>query len=272
MDVNLYSTMTILIGEFKKPALTINSTNSLLDAREIMIKNNISRLIVEKNSNPIGIITEKGIGRIVYNKTTLPLDKITISKVMNRPLITITDNTPIEKCASIMLSKKISSFVINGKPTGIITKSDLVKIYADQFQNLKSVNQYMTKIVHTVLPSHSIHRALTIMLKKRVSRIVVIRNNKPIGIITQRDMMPLTSFIDDKNAKSETLFHIGHILLAKDIMNDPITIRNNSDLAQAARIMRDNKISGVPVINSEENLVGILTKTDIIKAIRDIKT
>jgi CBS domain-containing protein len=55
--------------------------------------------------------------------------------------------------------------------------------------------------------------------------------------------------------------------LAKDIMKyDPITISQNSDLADAAQIMAMNRISGLPVVNSNDTLVGIITKTDIVKA------
>jgi CBS domain-containing protein len=65
---------------------------------------------------------------------------------------------------------------------------------------------------------------------------------------------------------------IKSVLLAEDIMKyDPITIARNSDLGQAAQIMTRNRISGLPVVgensNDADNLVGIITKTDIIKAL-----
>jgi CBS domain-containing protein len=59
--------------------------------------------------------------------------------------------------------------------------------------------------------------------------------------------------------------------LAKDVMKyDPITISQDSDLADAAQIMAMNRISGLPVVDSDGNLVGIITKTDIVNAIADI--
>ena len=55
--------------------------------------------------------------------------------------------------------------------------------------------------------------------------------------------------------------------LARDVMKyDPITISQNSDLADAALIMAMNRISGLPVVDSNGNLVGIITKTDVVKA------
>jgi CBS domain-containing protein len=47
---------------------------------------------------------------------------------------------------------------------------------------------------------------------------------------------------------------------------DPVNISQDSDLADAAQIMAMNRISGLPVVNSNDTLVGIITKTDIVKA------
>ncbi len=51
---------------------------------------------------------------------------------------------------------------------------------------------------------------------------------------------------------------------------DPVTITKGSDLVEAAQIMRNNRISGLPVVENDSNdggLVGIINKTDIVKAI-----
>jgi CBS domain-containing protein len=62
------------------------------------------------------------------------------------------------------------------------------------------------------------------------------------------------------------------ILLAEDIMKlDPIMITDYADLIDAALIMRGNRISGLPVVDSNDRLVGIITKTDITRAIADGK-
>ena len=46
-----------------------------------------------------------------------------------------------------------------------------------------------------------------------------------------------------------------------------ITVTRDADLSEAARIMSSNRISGLPVVNAVDNLVGIVTKTDIGKAL-----
>jgi CBS domain-containing protein len=49
--------------------------------------------------------------------------------------------------------------------------------------------------------------------------------------------------------------------------HDPITVRNDSDLAEAAQIMVRNRISGLPVVDANDELAGIVTKTDIVRAL-----
>jgi CBS domain-containing protein len=56
--------------------------------------------------------------------------------------------------------------------------------------------------------------------------------------------------------------------LAREIMKHSlITVTRDADLTDAAQIMSNNRISGLRVVNSVDNLVGIVTKTDIIKAL-----
>ncbi len=51
---------------------------------------------------------------------------------------------------------------------------------------------------------------------------------------------------------------------------DPLVIDEEANLFEAAKIMIENRISGIPVVNNSQEIVGIITKTDIIKAIADM--
>lgn len=134
----------------------------------------------------------------------------------------------------------------------------------------------------TIRPDEPIHMILLLMINNKVSRIIVAKDEKPIGIITGRDLMPVSAlFMTAAYAKywksREDLialrkeqkfipYGIKSIFLARDIMkHNPITITRDTDLAEAAKIMLNNRINGLPVINSVDNLVGIITRTDIIK-------
>ena len=103
---------------------------------------------------------------------------------MSKNLITVTEEQDISSCAKIMLENNISSLVVvnNEKnedysyPIGIFTKTDLVEAYARHYIGKNSVAQYMAKRVFSIAPM--------LMISNKVSRIVVTKNNKPVGIIT----------------------------------------------------------------------------------------
>lgn len=266
-----------------KKAITVEATMMMSDARDTMLKHNISRIIVEHNQKPVGMVTEKGISAYLYRENNdKSLDEIAISKAMRSPLVSVTKDTDIRECAKIMLDNDISSLIVtNGEEKGegeinIFTKSDSVKLYAGNYKGKFKTNDFMTKQVFTVYPSNSLHTAMKILMKNRVSRVIVTRGSSIVGIITAKDLMPITSFVEadklqlekDTEAGSSNLASIGHIMIARDIMKKPITVEATDDLANAAQIMTDKRISGLPVINTNgHNLEGVVTKTDIVNAL-----
>ncbi len=192
-------------------------------------------------------------------------------------------------CAKLMLENKISSILVidnnyNGLK-GIFTKSDMVDAYAKYYPTKRLVKEHMTKRVITVAPDENLHTILQLMADRELSKVVVTRNRKPVGIITGHDLLPVSILFGTRIAgkywttEGELISRsrnipsgIKAIFLAEDIMKYyPITIANNADMTQAAQIMTRNRISGLPVVvrysNDGGNLVGIITKTDIIKAL-----
>lgn len=289
--------------------VTLEGNKTLYDARNILLKYNISRVVILKgrqNEKPAGIVTEKDIVRFLYAEfPRRSLDEIRLDEIItNQQLITVEGGTDVGDCAKLMLNNNISSLVIvkanndNSILNGIITKSDLLDAYARSFGGDVTINEYMTKKVLTVKPDESVHIVLLIMADGNVSRVIVVgdNNGKPVGIITSHDLLPAsTLLIADKSrpplsqyrtkgkdiemneSTGSTAAHTGglpygmkRILLAQDIMKfNPIMVTDYSNLVDAALIMRGNRISGLPVVDSNDKLVGIITKTDIIRAIAD---
>jgi CBS domain-containing protein len=254
-------------------AITLGPTSNMSDARDIMIRNNISRVIVVSNNHPIGMVTEKGIASYLFRNSKDPLDQVKISRAMRTPVVTVKAEESIDKCAKMMIENDISSLVIiNGTDLNIQTKSDLVKLYADNYKKRYLVSKFMTNSVYTVSPSHSLHTALLLMIKNKISRVVVTtRENEIVGIITSRDLMPLTSFVEGESIEAKDLPGIGFIMLAREVMNKPLIIDKDADLAEAAQVMYDKRISGIPVASTASRLDGIITKTDVVKALTEIK-
>ena len=271
----------------QKP-LTINSRSTLLEARNMMLRYNISRVVVASNRRPLGILTEKDIARFLY--TSVPsrtLGEIRASEVMSRNLVSIDGETDIRKSAKLMLENKISSLVVvDGKKnlTGIITKTDLVDAFVHNFTGEHLVNEFMTKRVFTVAPDEAIHMAIMLMSDNKISRVVVVKDKHPVGIITTRDLLPAGALFgtgtysgywtvrDDLVRQREMQAFIPSGIKAAFVSTDvmtpnPIVVTDSEDLAHAGFVMLRNRISGLPVVDSRNVLRGIITRTDIVKAL-----
>jgi CBS domain-containing protein len=280
--------------DISRDTITLEPKGSLHDARNSLVRYNISRIVVAKENKPLGIVTEKDIARFLY--TQVPerrLKEVGLDEVMSKNLVTVNEKADLTLCAKLMIDNKISSIIVtDDRDTlkGIFTKSDLVEGYGKYYSQKAIVEGYMSKKVLTVRPDEPLHMVLLLMTRGKVSRVVVTRDEKPIGIITGRDLLPVSTLfgpslfgdealgsaqaaeeIVTNPQRKEQIFipsGIRTYFLARDVMKyDPLTISQDSDLADAAQIMAMNRISGLPVVDSSGNLVGIITKTDIVKAI-----
>ncbi|HET6730354.1 MAG TPA: CBS domain-containing protein [Nitrososphaeraceae archaeon] len=111
-----------------REVITIEENRTVRDAAELMTANQISSLIVEKNQNAIGIISERDFVRKICSKDLLP-SKILVSDIMSSIAQTAEPDTPLEVAVQRMINHKIRRLPVleKGKIVGIVTVTDLAK-------------------------------------------------------------------------------------------------------------------------------------------------
>lgn len=127
------------------------------------------------------------------------------------------------------------------------------------------VKDWMSEHVITLDENTSIMKAIQVLKEHKIRRIPVTRENKLVGIVTDRDIKEV---MPSKTTAFEVheLYYLLSEMKLKDIMTkDPLTVYPEDSVEYAAVIMLENKISGLPVINNERKVVGIITQTDIFK-------
>jgi len=263
-----------------KKVITLTGKDTLLDAYKLMQRYNLDRLVIVNGEyKPIGIITSKDLVEFLLEDTSgRALDDVKVSEVMSKKPIQVAPTYPIPEVASLMLKNKISSIIVvndDGKLAGIVTKTDLCRFYS-QFEGLNLVKDYMTSPVVTIRPYDSVFKAALLMMSKDISRLVVVERRKVVGIITLTDLTlvaPLLKGLRGVPRRAlRKLFTKGIAVTVADLMtSDPITIYEEEDLATAAKLMITHSISGLPVLDIREELSGIVTKTDIVRAVSDMK-
>lgn len=268
------------------PVVTAKLTDNLAYVRNLMLKHEISRVvIVDDELKPIGIITKGDMIRVMISKDwrDRPLESIHVNDVKGpMELKLATPRMTVKKAAKIMIKNLISGLPVilptSGDLIGIITKTDLLEAFVDGYVGLYKVGDLMTKYPITVKRTHSIFRVQELLAKYNVSRIIVVENKKPIGIITETDIvfgkhakpvMDKGKFIKqrikDHYKDREAVVRVYRVPIVEDFMTpDPYVIDVDEDATKAATMMLEHGISGLPVVNRDE-LVGIITKTDMVK-------
>jgi CBS domain-containing protein len=111
-----------------KNVVTISSDKTALDAAKLMAEKGISSLIVVKNGNPEGIITERDFIKKICAKE-LQISQIKIINIMSKIQTIAEPDTPIEVAVQRMVNSRIRRLPIvqDGKVVGIITVTDLAR-------------------------------------------------------------------------------------------------------------------------------------------------
>lgn len=116
------------------------------------------------------------------------------------------------------------------------------------------IRNIMTKEVITISPNSSISEAANLMVSKSVSSLVVVDKNKPVAIVNEKDII--------KGIVSKTT-------KVKEVMDKEfMVVSPTTNFSEINKSLRENKAKRFPVVENEK-LVGLITETDVIEAIRD---
>jgi len=123
------------------------------------------------------------------------------------------------------------------------------------------VRDVMSKSVRVVRPDSSVKEVVATMNKFDIGSIVVVQGERPVGIITERDILRR---IVEPCLAPETL-------TARQVMSSPvITIDENTSIDEAARLMAKKGVKKLLVTRNNDQLVGILTFTDIVTKVPEM--
>ena len=128
----------------------------------------------------------------------------------------------------------------------------------------------MTAHPVTATPNTSWNEAMALMKKHRCRRLPVVERGKLVGFLSDQDLMRAAP----SSATTLSRFEIQGLLdklAVKDIMQkDVITVSDDATIEEAALIMYNNRIGGLPVVSEVGVVVGVITETDIFKTFVDV--
>lgn len=128
------------------------------------------------------------------------------------------------------------------------------------------VKDWMSKPVITATPDDAMSHAIKLIGEHKISCLPVLKKDRLVGIITDRDLKRASA----SDATSLEVHELNYLLTQQKIKTlmraNPITIPFDGTLDEAAYLLLDHRISSLPVVAGRDELVGILTETDILRA------
>ena len=131
------------------------------------------------------------------------------------------------------------------------------------------VGERMSRPVISVSPDAPIHEVLAMFRKEHIRRAPVMKTGKLVGIVSERDLLNASP----SSATTLSVWELNYLIskvTVKDVMSRKvITVDQDTPIEEAARIMADKKIGGVPVVSAGK-VVGIITETDLFKTFLEL--
>lgn len=269
------------------PVFTIAPEENVAYARNLMLKHKISSLVVAKDGKMVGIVTKTDLSRRLAQAEPMwrrrPIDKIPVNMVMNDAPISIYPDASISQASNLMLENGINSLVVvRDNIMGIVTGTDIMR-YVSQQKDIKlRVSDLMVNDIIFVHRHHTINHVVQEMEKHEVNRVIVTDDsNEAVGIITTSDVA-LNIMVDNEGnmqsksikmtrrstpAGQKTYRYIKDVpLVAEDIMVElPSSVAVNDMATDAARLMLEEHVISLPVVNRDE-IVSMIGRKDILRA------
>ncbi len=132
------------------------------------------------------------------------------------------------------------------------------------------VKDWMSRKVVTVNVNDSMQHGINLLMEHDISMMPVMEDGKLVGIVTDRDLKRASPSDAVMLDIQRILYLLSKLEVGAIMTRYPITLSPDHTMEEAAEIMLTNKISGAPVLDENMNIVGMITKSDIFKAMMSL--
>ncbi len=251
-----------LLGEIITPnVISVTPQSLIADSLTLMRDKRISCVVaVDADMKPVGILTERNILWAAAHRGP-EFSAGPVSGLMSSPVTTIAENAYIYEAYHLLAKKRVRHLVVtdaDGRAMGVITQSNMVQqLGYDYLSEVKTVSQIMSAEVITAPGDICAREAVKRMADRSISCIVVARDKRPAGILTERDVVRLLCGAPG----------LGRLKLY-DIMSCPVlTIDKDRPAYEAALIMKRRNVRRLAVVDDDHILMGLVTQSDIVKGL-----
>lgn len=232
----------------------------LSDVLDVMSNKAISSVVVVEGRRPVGIFTERDALRIIPE--LLDTKTTTVGSLMSGNPVVAPKHLDLFEAYHLCAQKNIRHLIIvndEGDLFGIASDTDFMKVLGlDVFSGEENVENMMSFDTSSLTKHATLNDAIVLMVKSTVRAVVITEAKKPIGIITERDLVSLGRKHIDSNKS-----------LAEVMSSSVITVQLSRSTYFAIELMRQHQIRTLPVVDDHGIFQGVLTEHDVVKKIEN---
>lgn len=223
---------------------------TLGDAASQMAAAHISSMLVMSGNTPLGILTERDLLRMLSAHT----DKQTaVSEIMSAPVLTASSDTGFTAAYAQTLNHHVRHLVVvdeAGAVIGLASETDFRNHLASGLLNrLDDLGAVMDCKLPLLKPDATLDQAVLMMLHERTSYALVVENDLPVGILTERDMADL--LVAGRRAEEVAL---------REVMHAPVlTVSQHMPVYEMAGLMQAKKLRHLVVVDDDARVLGMVT-------------
>lgn len=269
-----------------KSVISVSLPGSRDEVLGLLRDKKISGVPVMKNGELIGIVTRSNL---LKNP-----EEDQLALLMTRTPVTITQNKSIVDAAKLLIAQDISRLPVlnkNGKMTGLVTISDIVDSIAT-LNITEPIKNYLSNEVVSVWDKTPLSVVARIMELSNVKAVPILDSDlELVGIISESDIISASVVQDsievsDMSAGSDdddwtwesyrdtmslyysvSKINVPKIPVSEFMIKKPITVSCNSEISECALEMKKSNINQIPVINTEQKLLGLMRSRDFLKVL-----
>jgi CBS domain-containing protein len=246
--------------------ISVDKDDSLKLVLDLMKKHDITKIPVLEEKKFFGLVTDNVIAYKLgsIRKRNVTASRLHASSVTEKEVQVV---SPEAEVKSILKSvgepgPTMLPVVEKEKLVGVVTKADLLPLVTSRNQ----LNSIMQKKVHAVSIDDRVIHARRIMITENIARLPVLEEKKLVGIISDIEIALAFASLKKSFSLGKQKHHLDE-LLVKDVMRSPVVWADPSmSIVDAAQLMLNRNIGALPLVDNEK-LVGLISRTDLLKTI-----
>jgi CBS domain-containing protein len=251
------------VKDIMSKPVQIDKSGRISEALDLMDKHHVRRLIVRHGGKVMGIITLRNVCESLGSrrKSNHPPSLFHVADAVSNSFAVL---APEEDAArAIDALKDVDSVVVvDGEVLGAVSTADVIRHVTPD----GTVGSIM-KMPAIAPPDARVSFIRKMMMEKGISRVPIMDGATLVGIVSESDVANALRGVKRRSSQGHQDNNVER-MLALDIMrSDVITAKQDLPIKDAARLMTENGIGALPVVNDDRHLIGIVTRRDIVRAI-----